>query len=115
MANVFEAGQIKVVISARELKYKKGDIVKVYKMVDGSKMHTANLEYTDIETMHDLYTPEEIEVLANANLLVRCQNIARAWDKPKASKIDSGIALALKGKELTDEQKAKVIAYLNKI
>ena len=84
-------------------------------MVDGHKTPTSFMQYTDIESMKENYTQEEIEILAVANLLVRCQNLARNWDRIPAGKVDSEIAGALKGKELTPEQKAKVIAYLSKL
>lgn len=115
MADLFNAGKVQIVVSERELKYKSGDSVTVYKVVNGEKTPTATMEFSDINDMKSYLTDKQIETLAVANHLVRCQNIARNWDKVKAGKIDSGIALALKGKELTEEQKARVIAYLNKL
>ena len=117
MAELFNAGKVRITVSARELKYKSGDVVKVNKFnkETGHNEPTATMVYQDIDDMKEYLSQEEIEILAVANHTVRCQNIARNWDKPKASKIDSGIANALKGKELTEEQKAKVIAYLSKI
>ena len=115
LSNLHNAGKVQIEISKRELKYNANDNVVVYKIVEGKKVPTAYMQYTDIEGMHETYTQEEIDILACANLLVRCQNIARAWDKPKASKVDPAIANALKSKDLTDEQKDKVIAYLSKL
>ena len=115
LSQLHDCGKVKISVSARELKYKDNDNVIVYKMVDGHKTPTSYMQYTDIDSMKENYTQEEIEILAVANLLVRCQNLARNWDRVPAGKVDSEIAGALKGKELTPEQKAKVIAYLSKL
>jgi len=115
MSELFNAGQVQIAVSEREVKYKDGDEVTVYKNVNGVKTPTAKMIFSDIDTMKSYLSQKQIETLAVANHLVRCQNLARNWDKVKAGKIDSGIAQALKGKDLTDEQKAKVIAYLNKL
>ena len=115
MSELFNAGRVQIEVSKRELKYKDGDEVIVNKKVDGKSVPTATLVFSDIDTMKNYLSTEQIETLAVANHLVRCQNIARQWNKVKVGKIDSGIVTALKGKDLTDEQKAKVIAYLNKL
>ena len=108
---VFEAGKVKPEISNRELKHKPGDIVKVYKFVNGEKIHTANCNYIDIEEMHNLYTQEEIDILANANLLVRCQNLARNWDRAKADPLDK----LIRSKGYDEATANKIKAYLAKL
>ena len=108
---VFEAGKVKPEISNRELKHKTGDIIKVYKFVNGEKVHTANCNYIDIEEMHNLYTQEEIDILANANLLVRCQNLARNWDRVKADPLDR----LIKSKGYDEATANKIKAYLAKL
>ena len=108
---VFEAGKVKPEISNRELKHKTGDIVKVYKLVNGEKVHTANCNYIDIEEMHNLYTQEEVDILANANLLVRCQNLARNWNKAKADPLDK----LIRSKGYDEVTANKIKAYLAKL
>ena len=108
---VFEAGKVKPEISNRELKHKTGDIVKVYKLVNGEKVHTANCNYIDIEEMHNLYTQEEIDILANANLLVRCQNLARNWNKAKADPLDR----LIKSKGYDEATATRIKAFLLKL
>ena len=108
---VFEAGKVKPEISNRELKHKPGDVVKVYKFVNGEKVHTANCNYIDIEEMHNLYTQEEIDILANANLLVRCQNLARNWNKAKADPLDK----LIRSKGYDEVTANKIKAYLAKL
>ena len=114
-SNLHQCGKLQIVVSERELKYNDGDEVITYKVVNGKKEPTSTMLFSDIDTMKSYLSQKQIEVLACANHLVRCQNIARQWNKIKVGKIDSGIVTALKGKDLTDEQKAKVIAYLNKL
>ena len=111
LMEVFEAGKVKPEISNRELKHKVGDVVKVYKFVNGEKVHTANCNYIDIEEMHNLYTQEEIDILANANLLVRCQNLARNWDKAKADPLDK----LIRSKGYDEATANKIKAYLAKL
>ena len=115
LSQLHDCGKVKISVSARELKYKDNDNVIVYKMVDGHKTPTSFMQYTDIDSMMENYSLDEVKILACSNLLVRCQNLARNWDRVPAGKVDSEIAGALKGKELTPEQKAKVIAYLSKL
>ena len=115
LSQLHDCGKVKISVSARELKYKDNDNVIVYKMVDGHKTPTSYMQYTDIESMMENYTLDEVKILACSNLLVRCQNLARNWDRMPVGKVDKEIAGALKGKELTPEQKAKVIAYLSKL
>ena len=108
---VFEAGKVKPEISNRELKHKPGDTIKVYKFVNGEKIHTSNCDYIDIEEMHNLYTQEEIDILANASLLVRCQNLARNWNRVKADPLDK----LIRSKGYDEATAAKIKAYLAKL
>lgn len=112
MAELHDSGRIQISVSAREVKYNDGEVVTVNKIVDGKSIPHATMIFSDIETMKNYLTQEQIDTLACANHLVRCQNIARNWDK-EASK-SGQVNRALKAKGLTDEQLDKVIAYIEK-
>lgn len=112
MPDLHDAGRIQISVSAREVKYKDGEVVTVKKIVDGKSVPNATMIFSDIETMKSYLTQEQIETLAVANHLVRCQNIARNWDK-EASKT-AQVSKTLRAKNLTDEQLEKVLAYIEK-
>jgi len=107
-----DAGRIQISVSARDLKYEDGDVVTVNKQVDGKNVPHATMIFSGIETMKSYLTPEQIEILACANHLVRCQNVARNWDKEASKAVQ--VTRALKAKGLSDDQMEKVLAYIEK-
>ena len=113
MAELFNAGKVRINVSARELKYKSGDVVKVNKFnkETGHNEPTATLIFSDIDTMKSYLTQAQIESLAVSNHLVRCQNIARNWNKEKSEKAKTNSML----KGLSDEQLAKIQALALKL
>lgn len=106
MADLFDAGRIQISVSSRELKFKDGETVTVNKFnkETGHNEPTATMIYSDVEAMKAYLSQEQIEILACANHLVRCQNIARNWNKEKSENAKTRGML----KGLTDEQLAKI-------
>jgi len=111
MAELYNAGRIQISVSARELKYKDGQEVTVFKNIDGVKTPTAKMIFSGIETMKQYLSQEQIETLACANHLVRCQNIARSWDKPKTDPLEK----LIRAKGYDEEKTLKIKAYLEKL
>ena len=113
MSELFEAGRIQISVSDREVKYKDGEVVTVNKFnkETGHNEPTATLIFSDIDTMKSYLTQAQIESLAVSNHLVRCQNIARNWNKEKSEKAKTNSML----KGLTDEQLAKIQALALKL
>jgi len=113
MAELFNAGRVQIAVSEREVKYKDGDKVTVNKFnkETGHNEPTATLIFSDINSMKEYLSQSQIETLAVSNHLVRCQNIARNWNKEKSENYKTRGML----KGLTDEQLAKIQALALKL
>ncbi len=113
MADLHNAGRVQISVSEREVKYSDGEEVTVNKIVEGKSTPHATMIFSDINTMKSYLTPKQIETLAVASHLVRCQNIARNWDKEGSKTVQ--ISKALKAKNLSDDELEKVLAYAEKM
>ena len=113
MTELYNAGRVEISVSDREVKYKDGDVVTVNKYNKETKHNepTATMIFSDIETMKAYLSQTQIESLAVSNHLVRCQNIARNWNKEKSEKAKTNTML----KGLTDELLAKIQALALKL
>ena len=113
MSELYDAGRVEISVSDREVKYKDGEVVTVNKFnkETGHNEPTATLIFSDAETIKSYLTPEQCDSLMVSNHLVRCQNIARSWNKEKSEKAKTNTML----KGLTDEQLAKIQALALKL
>lgn len=110
----FNTDRVILKVSQRDLKYNDGDKIDVFKIVDGVRTSCGSFVNSSIDYCLDnnIFTLEEIKILAGQMLVVKCQNYVRGQTKAKTA--TSKVSQALKAKGLSDEQLEKVLAYIEK-
>jgi len=110
----FNTERIVLKVSARDLKYKDGDTITVNKIVDGKSVTCGSFVNSSIDycLSNNIFTQEEVNILAGQMLVVKCQNYVRGQTKAKTPQ--SKVTRALKAKGLNDEQLEKVLTYIEK-
>ena len=113
MAN-FDTDRVILKVSSRDLKYNDGDKIEVFKMVEGQRTSCGSFINSSIDYCmeNNIFTLEEVKILAGQMLVVKSQNFVRGQTKAKTA--SSKVTQALKAKGLSDEQLDKVLAYIDK-
>lgn len=110
----FETDRVVLKVSQRDLKYKDGDTIEVYKIENGEKVVCGSFVHSSIDYLleNNLLSQEEVNILAGQMYVVKSQNYVRMQTKAKSK--TGQVSKALKAKGLSDEQLDKVLAYIEK-
>lgn len=110
----YKTERVILTVSSRDLKYKDGDTIEVFKMVDGKRTACGSFVNSSIDYLleNGHLTQEEVNILAGQMYVVKSQNYVRGQTKAKTPA--SKVSQALKAKGLSDEQLDKVLAYIEK-
>lgn len=110
----FNTERVVLKVSSRDLKYSDGDTIAVYKIEEGKRVPCGSFVNSSIDYCleNNIFTQEEVNILAGQMLVVKSQNYVRGQTKAKSK--TGQVSKALKAKGLTDEQLEKVLAYIEK-